>query len=109
MGYLSTACKGMTEIKKPDDMPSGKAYVIQVHSTHSEYHEGDERSRTNPGHGYPAYTSTTNLIQQYATTDKSVWENAIKTLLLGDEKRRDYVAFVCEKANISVHVSVGVN
>jgi hypothetical protein len=23
----------------------------------AEYHEGDERSRTHPGHGYPAYTT----------------------------------------------------
>lgn len=25
-------------------------------SSRSIHHEGDERSRTNPGHGYPAYT-----------------------------------------------------
>lgn len=26
--------------------------------TDSIYHEGDQRSRDNPGHGYPAYTET---------------------------------------------------
>lgn len=29
-----------------------------VIESYSIYHEGDERSRTNPGHGYPAHTET---------------------------------------------------
>lgn len=27
------------------------------------YHEGDERSRTNPGHGYPAYTENVDKVK----------------------------------------------
>ncbi len=33
---------------------SGKKYAAIVKSSY--YVEGDERSRTNPGHGYPAHT-----------------------------------------------------
>lgn len=29
------------------------------------HHEGDERSRTNPGHGYPAYTETVETLKTF--------------------------------------------
>jgi len=38
--------------------------------------EGDERSRTNPGHGYPAHTVTTMAIREFP--DKSSWETWIE-------------------------------
>jgi hypothetical protein len=31
------------------------------------YHEGDERSRTNPGHGYPAHATTHSEYIPFAT------------------------------------------
>jgi len=31
----------------------------------SIHHEGDERSRTNPGHGYPAYTETVTEFKEF--------------------------------------------
>lgn len=31
------------------------------------YHDGDERSRTNPGHGYPAHTTTAMVYKPYET------------------------------------------
>lgn len=34
-----------------------------VFKTQSVYHEGDERSRTNPGHGYPAHTEIIETIE----------------------------------------------
>jgi len=39
----------------------------------SIHHEGDERSRTNPGHGYPAYTEqiTTPVFSKDETELKS--------------------------------------
>lgn len=29
------------------------------------HHEGDERSRTHPGHGYPAYTETVTSFETF--------------------------------------------
>lgn len=29
------------------------------------HHEGDERSRTHPGHGYPAYTETVKEFKEF--------------------------------------------
>jgi len=34
-------------------------------STRSIFHEGDERSRISPGHGYPAYTETVDTIKLF--------------------------------------------
>jgi ribulose bisphosphate carboxylase small subunit len=34
------------------------------------YHEGDERSRTNPGHGYPAYTETVEKMKEFDSLDQ---------------------------------------
>lgn len=39
-------------------------YAKQVH------HEGDERSRTNPGHGYPAYTENFETIKKFDTQEQ---------------------------------------
>lgn len=33
------------------------------------HHEGDERSRTNPGHGYPAHSTTIMEYTPYATEE----------------------------------------
>lgn len=41
---------------------STKYAVILQESVH---HEGDERSRTHPGHGYPAYTETYDVIKKF--------------------------------------------
>ncbi len=38
------------------EVPKNEHYAVIV--TETVYHEGDERSRTCPGHGYPAYTET---------------------------------------------------
>ena len=34
------------------------------------HHEGDERSRTHPGHGYPAHTETVNEFIEFKNEDE---------------------------------------
>lgn len=51
------------KIESPDRLPSGKHFAALVFTTKSIYHEGDERSRTHPGHGYGAYTETINSVE----------------------------------------------
>lgn len=34
------------------------------------HHEGDERSRTHPGHGYPAYTEEVKTFKEFKTEDE---------------------------------------
>jgi hypothetical protein len=49
------------------------------------YHEGDERSRTHPGHGYPAHTEEVQKI----TTFKD--EAALKEWILRNENTKHTV------------------
>lgn len=45
---------------------------------------GDERSRTNPGHGYPEHREP--VVTYVAYTDKAAWEEQIKQLELQSPK-----------------------
>ena len=36
------------------------------------HHEGDERSRTNPGHGYPAYSEKYTTYKEYTDYSKFI-------------------------------------
>lgn len=40
--------------KNISQLPAKAAYFVFINAT--IYHEGDQRSRDYPGHGYPAYT-----------------------------------------------------
>lgn len=40
-------------------------FVYAVIIERSIHHEGDERSRTHPGHGYPAYTETVHDFKEF--------------------------------------------
>ena len=50
-------------ITQPDKLPKTIHFAALVFKTHCIHHEGDERSRTNPGHGYPEYTETINAVE----------------------------------------------
>lgn len=47
-------------------IPSVPHYAVIVQSTSQVWHEGDERSRTHPGHGYPAGYETIHKIEYEA-------------------------------------------
>lgn len=59
----------MSYIDSLDRIPNVPHWAIIT--TSSIYIEGDERSRTHPGHGYPAHTETT--IQYQAFTNEAEW------------------------------------
>ena len=56
------------------EIPSKTHYSLIVRNTKSIFHEGDERSRNFPGHGYPAYTETLDVLEYHAfdTADELV-------------------------------------
>lgn len=56
-----------------DSIPTGPHFAII--RTVSVYIPGDERSRTNPGHGYPEHTE--EYISYEAFTDRAEWESRI--------------------------------
>lgn len=69
-----------------DDIPSTTHFAAIVYD--SIYIPGDERSRTNPGHGYPAHNET--VIKYIVFSDKQdmmQWVNAQET---GHYQRDNY-------------------
>ncbi len=45
-----------------EKFPTAPHFAVIVFKTSTIHHEGDERSRTHPGHGYPAWTESINSI-----------------------------------------------
>lgn len=82
-----------------DEMPDGEHYAIIVYS--SIYIPGDERSRTDPGHGYPE--STEPVINYIAYLDKAAWEADIIRRSAGTEK---FTAIVVQPATVETKVVV---
>jgi len=70
----------MNRVKTPADIPEGPHFAVHVYKTDSTYVEGDERSRTAPGHGYPAHTVTTDTFEHWVTTDKAILQAKVDEL-----------------------------
>jgi hypothetical protein len=63
----------MKYAKYSSEIPTTEHYVILTFD--SIYIPGDERSRTNPGHGYPE--STERVVNYIVFEDKEKWEKEI--------------------------------
>jgi len=62
----------MKTVIKQSDFPAHDHFGVLVFGT--RYVEGDERSKTNPGHGYPGgYEPTTTYIAFNNFDELSVW------------------------------------
>lgn len=69
-------------------MQENKLWLIVTSDT--IHHEGDERSRTHPGHGYPAYSEEVDRIQRF--TDYKEFLYKVEQLLLNKKKYSAYEA-----------------
>jgi hypothetical protein len=92
--------------KRLAEIPTIAHFAILTERTHSVHHAGDERSRTNPGHGYPAYTETFETMVYEAFTSEDQWKQKIGELVKSKAKFR---AFSVHPATISTSLSVEVN
>lgn len=98
----------MKKVKNKNDVPLVNHYAIIVYETTSVYHEGDERSRTNPGHGYPAHTETFDAFEHYVSLDKAEWLKAIEEFAKHEDKKDRFVAFEAKVARILTKVVVEI-
>ena len=71
-------------------------------TTTSIHHEGDERSRTNPGHGYPAYT------EQVSTFVKFKDENDMKAWIQRRSRFETYTIIRYVELSVETEVTVKV-
>lgn len=90
---------------KKEDIPKEEHYVILKFG--SVHIPGDERSRTNPGHGYPAHSK--EFTEYYAYKDREKWEAAIKEAVDCKYTKLDsFVAFVANPVTIETEVKVSI-
>lgn len=68
-------------VNKPSDVPSIAHYAVL--EADSYYTPGDERSRTNPGHGYPA--GTTEFVRYIAFIDETEFKSYVKDLMISNK------------------------
>lgn len=76
--------RSLVYVSKPSDIPSKDHWAIIEGSSY--WTPGDERSRTNPGHGYPE--STTPIVNYIAFTDEAEFKERVKELLLQGKQFR---------------------
>lgn len=74
-------------------VPNEKHWVIMMYKTESVYVEGDERSRTHPGHGYPAHTETFHTAKHHVFSNEPSFKEAMSLLYMIDPHRTDVVAY----------------
>ena len=86
------------------DIPETPHYAIV---TFQNIHiEGDERSRTHPGHGYPAHTVETADYKAYTTREE--WEKAVKSLETRVFGKPSYRAMYVVPAKVLTSTTVNV-
>lgn len=90
--------------KRKSDVPSVKHYAIIMFGSYTV--AGDERSRTNPGHGYPEHTEST--AEYLAYLDRAEWETQIQRLTLDKFGSKDFAALVVDPVVITVTTKVEV-
>jgi hypothetical protein len=89
------------------ELPSGPHYVIIEFSTF--WVEGDERSRTNPGHGYPGHHES--MAKYICFNDKAEWEAEVKSRSskVFSSNQQNWVAMYVVPASTVMDVRVMVN
>lgn len=62
-------------------IPEGEHWAVIIHKTQSLFIPGDERSRTNPGHGYPEHTETVETMQYFPFQSKELAAEYVEYLV----------------------------
>jgi hypothetical protein len=98
----------MKRVKGPDDVPIGPHFAVIIYGKRSIYIEGDERSRTAPGHGYPAHTERFDDIEHWVTTERAVLDEfvSVQEMATGLNKKPYVVIEVTKKGGVQHNTSV---
>lgn len=94
-------------VRSPEDIPVGKHWAIMTFGSITI--PGDERSRTNPGHGYPESTETTTSYRYF--DNEAEWLKEIERLESAPSyygRRPGYIALISERPMISSKVQIKV-
>lgn len=94
----------MKYIHNRNEVPKIQHYAIMEFSTYTV--PGDERSRTHPGHGYPAHTEST--CEYIMFEDRAEWEKEVKRREASLGFSKNYVAIQVIPATIQTEIVVNV-
>jgi len=108
MGSLTYNKFGIVRINNPKEMPTANHYAILVFDTKSVWVPGDERSRTNPGHGYPEHTDTYETFEYWATNSLDTLKQGIALLEQGKDVPK-YTVLQATPLSVSTEIKVEVN
>jgi hypothetical protein len=85
-------------------LEKGEFYVVFI--TETVHHEGDERSRTHPGHGYPAHTTTHQEVIKFTDEEALLdWLKKEESKVFG---KRDYKVARCQEVKVRSTLQVQV-
>lgn len=92
----------MKTVSSPGDLPPGRHLAILTFG--SVTIPGDERSRTNPGHGYPEYAQPTMECEVYLTQEE--WERAIARKAADKYGNTQWVPVVLTRPEVKTIIKV---
>ena len=93
----------MTHVTGLNGIPDGPHFAIIT--TTDIYIPGDERSRTNPGHGYPEHTETSINYDVYQIGNEESWKAQIAHLT---KNKTPFKAIRATTATVTTTVHVAV-
>lgn len=91
-------------VHKTTDLPPGEHFcILKIESVTIP---GDERSRTNPGHGYGEHTTTNLSCAVY--TSRKAWEEDITAKANGQWGSESWVPCVIRVPTVTTSVTVNI-
>ena len=94
----------MVYVHRPKDVPQEEHFVILEFD--SVYIPGDERSRTNPGHGYGEQTLP--VVNYIAFASRQEWEMEVHARTQNSTAySTQWVPIIARKAKVRVQIEVG--
>lgn len=95
----------MKHVSSIDEFPDGEHYVaLETQRTHIP---GDERSRTSPGHGYPAHTVTSITMVVFDNVEEM--KNWVRKKEENRRSCRDYIIVRMSKVNLKTRIEVDMS
>jgi hypothetical protein len=94
-----------TKVESPEQMPTMGHFAILIFTSSTVHIPGDERSRTCPGHGYPAYDQTTKSYEYWVIRDPEALKTAIQKL---ESQKRDVSYKVIRVQPVEIETKIEV-
>ena len=95
---------GRKYVHSPEDLPPGEHHVIIKFGSITI--PGDERSRTNPGHGYPEHTLST--MECIAFESREAWEAEVLQLVGAKRASEQWVPLIVRRPTLKTNVTLDI-